>query len=125
MIARFLTRQRTRGAARGVPEGTRVYAVGDIHGRADLLSELHATIGADAARMPAPRNVLIHIGDYVDRGLQSRQVLDMLAGDVLPGFERADLNGTHDSWLLELLDDPAAGPGWTQQGGIEKRVSYG
>lgn len=128
MIARFFRPASRHGRRRpqyALPPGTRVYAVGDIHGRADLLARLHALIRRDAAASAAERNVLIHVGDYVDRGLQSRQVLEMLAGDAMPGFERVDLIGNHDAWMLRFLDDPAIAPAWLANGGLETLLSYG
>ncbi|MFN4088379.1 MAG: metallophosphoesterase [Alphaproteobacteria bacterium] len=125
MIGRLLGRRTRDRPAPAVPPGTRVYAVGDVHGRADLLTMLHAAIRADADRAGAARRVLIHLGDYVDRGLQSREVLAMLAGDPLPGFERADLIGNHDAWMLDFLEDPAVGTAWLRNGGIETLYSFG
>ena len=61
-----------------VPEGTLVYAVGDIHGRADLLEKMHAAILKDALDVPAERKVVVYLGDYVDRGPQSKRVVDIL-----------------------------------------------
>ncbi|MGE5538416.1 MAG: metallophosphoesterase family protein [Gemmatimonas sp.] len=106
------------------PEGTRIYAVGDIHGRADLLADLHRMIVADAATAPA-RKVVVYLGDYVDRGLQSRQVIDMLANEPLAGFERVHLKGNHEEAMLEFLADPRIGPSWTQFGGAATLMSYG
>src|SRR5258708_4322740 len=54
-----------------VPAGTVVYAIGDIHGRADLLSDLHRQIAADAGQRGAERRVVVYLGDYVDRGAES------------------------------------------------------
>lgn len=125
MISRFLTRQRRTTTPRRVPPGTRIYAIGDVHGRADLLEMMHGLIRADAAKDPAPRLVAIHIGDYVDRGLQSRQVLDLLSSDPLPGFERFDLIGNHDAWMLQFLEDLSVGLPWLQNGGVETLLSYG
>jgi serine/threonine protein phosphatase 1 len=106
------------------PPGSRVYAIGDIHGRADLLAELHDAIRADAAGAPA-RRVVVYLGDYVDRGLQSRMVIDALLGDPLPGFERVHLKGNHEAALLDFLADASVGPGWMQYGGGATLTSYG
>lgn len=125
MLSRFFSRRDSRRRVCSVPEGTRVYAVGDVHGRADLLDRLHESIRQDAAAAPTERRVLVHLGDYVDRGLGSREVLDRLAGDLLPGFERVDLIGNHDAWLLAFLDDPGIGPLWLANGGLETLLSYG
>ena len=61
-------------------EGQRIYAVGDIHGRLDLLTEMLARIRADLAARPHPRPLMIFLGDYVDRGPDSRGVIETLIG---------------------------------------------
>lgn len=106
------------------PPGTRVYAIGDIHGRADLLRELHAAIAADAAAFDGDRQ-LVYLGDFVDRGDGSRQVLDLLLGEPLAGFTSIHLMGNHEHALLSFLDDPRAIPGWLSWGGRETLLSYG
>lgn len=122
---------RLRGALGGsgspaqVPEGTRLYAIGDIHGRDDLLASLLDLVETDARQQPASRNILIFLGDYVDRGLQSRQVLDRLTGDPMPGFERVFLKGNHELALLQFLGDAAFGRTWKYYGGLETLHSYG
>lgn len=65
------------GRAR-VPDGLRVYAIGDIHGRADLLERLLARIEADFQDRPAAGGRIVYLGDYVDRGPDSRGVIDIL-----------------------------------------------
>ncbi len=67
-----------------LPNGLRVYAVGDIHGRADLLKTLHQRIIADAARASKFENLVVYLGDYVDRGFEVHEVLDTLIAG-LPG----------------------------------------
>lgn len=109
----------------GLPEGLRIYAVGDIHGRDDLLAELHERILADAASAPSATNILIYLGDYIDRGLQSRQVLDRLTGGRLPGFEHVFLKGNHELAMLQFLGDAAFGKTWKYYGGLETLHSYG
>lgn len=122
---------RLRGALGGsgspaqAPEGLRLYAIGDIHGRDDLLSQLLGQIAADARHLPAARNILIFLGDYVDRGLQSRQVLDRLTGELIPGFECVFLKGNHEAAMLQFLDDAAFGRTWKYYGGLETLHSYG
>ena len=107
-----------------VPDGTRVYAIGDIHGRADLLAALHQKIRADAAGAGTSRLVLVHLGDYVDRGPESRQVLDMLASQPLDGFETVNLKGNHEDFMLVFLDTGALGPEWLMNGGSATLKSY-
>ncbi len=106
------------------PEGARLYAIGDIHGRADLLVELHQMIREDAAAYSGRKQVL-YLGDYIDRGLQSRQVVEMLLDAPLEGFESIFLKGNHEQAMLDFLDYPEATAGWLSFGGRETLVSYG
>lgn len=121
---------RLKGAFQGeepasVPEGMRIYAVGDIHGRDDLLARLLDQIEADARSRPYRRNLLIFLGDYVDRGLQSKEVLDRLTAPPLPGFEHVFLKGNHEQAMLQFLEDAAFGKTWKYYGGLETLHSYG
>jgi len=109
-----------------VPPGVCLYAVGDIHGRADLLHNLHCSILADAAQLtPGTEKIVVYVGDYVDRGLESRQVLDFLLDHPLPDFRPVYLLGNHDAWLLTFLIDPKIGPTWLRYGGDVTLHSYG
>ena len=122
----FGPRQRVTVDNAQVPEGVRIYAVGDIHGRNDLLRRLHARIVKDAQSASANlRRVVIYLGDYVDRGLHSREVVDMLLDDPLPGFEAYYLKGNHDQQLLDFLASPASGANWMRYGGDATLYSYG
>ena len=109
-----------------VPPGVCVYAIGDIHGRADLLAEMHRLIVEDSAHItPGTNKVVIYLGDYVDRGLQSREVLDLLIYDSLADVQTVHLLGNHDAWLLSFLVDPTIGPTWLRYGGEATVHSYG
>jgi len=108
-----------------VPEGTLVYAVGDLHGRADLLEKMHAAILKDSLDVPAERKVVVYLGDYVDRGPHSKKVVDILLDRPLAGFERVHLMGNHEAFLIEFLNDLEAGPGWFFNGGLATLSSYG
>ncbi len=109
-----------------VPPGRRVYAVGDIHGRADLLARLIDSIIEDAARGGFEgKAVLIFLGDYVDRGFQSKDVIDILLSEKLSPFETYYLKGNHEAAMLQFLNDPSIGPRWAEFGGVETLVSYG
>ncbi len=88
-----------------VPDDCRVYAVGDIHGRVDLLAALHDRILDDAAAATAGRKVLVYLGDYVDRGPWSFEVVDMLIEAPLEGFEIVHLKGNHEDFLLRFLEE--------------------
>jgi diadenosine tetraphosphatase ApaH/serine/threonine PP2A family protein phosphatase len=117
--------QRREGEAPAAPAGSRIYAIGDVHGRADLLREMHRLIHADAYRRQAPRNVVVYLGDYIDRGRQSPEVLDILLNEALPSFESIYLKGNHEESLLRFLDDISIGPAWLYYGGAETLESYG
>lgn len=109
-----------------VPDGVVVWAVGDIHGRLDLLKPLVEAIMADAAASDADRKVVIFLGDYIDRGPESRGVIQYLAA--LPknvGIEWRFLKGNHEEAMLDFLDDPSTGPTWCEYGGDATLASYG
>ncbi len=108
-----------------VPQGTRLYAIGDIHGRADLLADLHRRILQDAAGSSAERQVVVYLGDYVDRGPSSKGVVDLLLRNPLPGFEAIHLKGNHEQALLDFMDDAEPGPEWLSWGGDATLASYG
>jgi len=109
-----------------VPPGVCVYAIGDIHGRADLLEVMHRRIVADADQLtPGTGKIVLYVGDYVDPGLESRQVLDLLLGLPLPEFHPVYLLGNHDAWLLSFLIDAKIGATWLRYGGDATLHSYG
>lgn len=108
-----------------VPEGTRVYVIGDIHGRADLLNDLHEKIRADAADFPDWRKVLVYIGDYVDRGLQSKEVIDLVLNTSFPDFEPVYLKGNHEALMLDFLGECRDCATWLGNGGKATLYSYG
>lgn len=108
-----------------VPEGLRVYAIGDVHGCFDLLVEMQRKIADDLARNPAERSVEIYVGDYVDRGTQSREVLDYLSDGNAVCDRRICLRGNHEEMLLAALNEPDRLAEWFQFGGRETLLSYG
>lgn len=113
-------------AAPAVPDGTVVWAVGDIHGRLDLLQPLVEAIVADPRDGAATRRVVVFLGDYIDRGPDSRGVLRLLAGlPAIQGVEWRFLKGNHEQAMLGFLDDPSAGPKWCEYGGDSALRSYG
>lgn len=116
---------RTRPPAR-IPSGRRVYAVGDIHGRADLLIRLMQDLREDIARGEYQgRPILIFLGDYIDRGFQSKEVIDFLLSDIVSPFETYFLKGNHEAAMVQFLSDPSIGPRWAEYGGAETLASYG
>ncbi len=109
-----------------VPEGMRVYAIGDVHGRIDLVHQLEARIAADAAAQPERcSNLLVYLGDYVDRGFDSRQVIEHLTGPPPEGFDRVLLLGNHDLWFRTFLAGEPVGESWLRFGGDATLLSYG
>lgn len=107
-----------------VPAGHYVVAVGDLHGRLDLLETLWQQIDAASRLSSARHRTLIFLGDYVDRGLHSSQVIDRLL-EGFSGFETIFLKGNHDETLLQFLTDPSIGDAWRNFGGLETLRSYG
>lgn len=110
-----------------VAANEQVYAVGDIHGRSDLLEALLAKIEADAASRSSDRILrLIFLGDYIDRGDDSKQVIDLLMNFENPNFKQVDyLAGNHEAALLEFLSNPFKGRNWLDWGGRQTLASYG
>lgn len=103
-----------------------IYAIGDIHGRRDLLERLMEQIRADSEDLPADtKRTIVFLGDYIDRGLQSRDVIDYLLSDALDGFNPVFLMGNHEEALLKFLGDASFGKQWVRYGGGETLYSYG
>lgn len=105
-----------------IPAGERVYAVGDIHGRADLLADLLAQIRADAEGYEG-RITFVGMGDYIDRGPQSMQVTDLLLTALPDHWHTVFLRGNHEQALLDFLEDPRRSE-WLAWGGLEALASY-
>ena len=109
-----------------LPEGQLLYAVGDIHGRLDLMRALLALIEEDArARSHAERRILVFLGDYVDRGPDSRGVVADLVGRRFHGFDIHFLKGNHEAILLDFLEHPLNLDHWLMNGGQATMESYG
>jgi len=109
-----------------VPAGEAVYAIGDIHGRLDLMQDALRRIAEDAAAHPSDvRRTLVFLGDYIDRGPESRGVVDALLQDPLSGFATVRLMGNHEEAFLRFLDGQGDGLDWLSFGGLETLMSYG
>ncbi len=120
MFNKLFTSGKNSGEA---PAGAKIYAVGDIHGRADLLDDLLHKIAKDAGG-PA-KATLIFLGDYVDRGPDSRGVLNRLIA-LQPDFaDVVFLKGNHEAAMLDFLSDPEDMMQWLDWGGEETLASYG
>jgi len=102
----------------------RIYTIGDIHGCAAQLDRLHARIEVDATSYPGEK-VIIYLGDYVDRGPDSRGVIDRLIGNIPKGFSARYVKGNHDQALLDFLGDAEAYRTWRSYGAPETLLSYG
>lgn len=127
-ISSALAASRGPRFAPALPDGLRVYAFGDVHGRADLLQILLAEIvrdGADCVALGGQVRI-IGLGDYVDRGPASRQAVDVLRHVVLPpGFALTLLKGNHEQALLTVLNEVEAMASWLEFGGGATLASYG
>ena len=112
-------------AVAATPPDTRLYAIGDIHGRADLLRRLLAAIAEDAAGRPPAVQRLIYLGDYVDRGPQSQDVINIVLDEAPAGFEVVALRGNHEEMMARFLDDTTVARTWMMNGGDATLGSYG
>jgi serine/threonine protein phosphatase 1 len=104
--------------------GLRIYAVGDIHGRIDLLNELLARIDADIALRPTERPLYVFLGDYIDRGSSSRETIDRLIEHGATS-ESVFLKGNHELIAIKCLSDRDLLGQWLRLGGMETLISYG
>jgi serine/threonine protein phosphatase 1 len=108
------------------PGGRVGYAIGDIHGRSDLLGPMIDRLEAEhPAPDPAAPPIVVFLGDYVDRGPDSRGVIEMLMQRRPRGFERRYLLGNHEAMLLKFIQDPIENRHWLTQGGMPTLISYG
>lgn len=98
--------------------------MGDIHGCLERLTALQAAIEQDAKSGPA-RLVVVYLGDFIDRGENSKGVVDHLLAAPLKGFESVYLKGNHEDFLLKFLDDPGQAMAWLANGGSQTCHSYG
>lgn len=109
-----------------LPAGYRLYAVGDVHGRDDLLAELLAGIEADSERRGRARTILVFLGDLIDRGPASAEVVERLRTYRPAGARLVFLAGNHEEVLLRILDGEAQHVAdWLRFGGAECLRSYG
>ncbi len=110
------------------PAQTRIYAIGDIHGRLDLLDELLHNIAHDATSAPK-RRVLVTLGDLIDRGADSPGVVERLMNlrtePPFDDFELHFLKGNHEQLLEQFLAGDDNPSNWLQNGGMETLLSYG
>jgi serine/threonine protein phosphatase 1 len=119
-----MLRSRAQKATPRVPDGTRIYAVGDVHGRADLLRTLFTRIDADLQAYPIAQSVQVFLGDYIDRGPHSREVLDLLIARKRQHMMLC-LKGNHETFAATFLSDSSVLSDWKHIGGLNTLLSYG
>ena len=111
-----------------IPEDVRVYAIGDIHGYADVLAQMHEVIEEDIHKRPVDTAQIVYVGDYIDRGPDSKGVLDMLIKrpEVAPHIRHVFLMGNHENGMIEFMKEPdGQRKDWLAWGGLEALESYG
>lgn len=114
-----------RGPPR-TPRGRRAYVIGDVHGRLDLLDQLLAAIEEDVERRPQRKNALVFLGDLIDRGPESRGVIERLRTFRHDRLKPYFLGGNHEEVLLRLLNgERGILTSWLQFGGAQCLASYG
>ncbi len=126
----FRRRQAARSpvsvAPPSLPAGRRVYAIGDVHGRFDLLAPAIEAVRGDLAAAPVDRVFLVFLGDLIDRGPASREVLEVLRTADWQGITPVFLLGNHEEAMLAAYDgDLGALRNWVGFGGAETAESYG
>jgi serine/threonine protein phosphatase 1 len=107
------------------PEGVVLYAIGDIHGRSDLLARLHAAIDADRNRAPHLRPIEIYLGDYIDRGIGSANVIRMLMARAARYEDVVFLRGNHEQVFLEFAAGLVPPDHFLSMGAQPTLASYG
>jgi serine/threonine protein phosphatase 1 len=109
-----------------LPAGYRLYAIGDVHGRDDLLAGLLDQIAVDRENRGPAQTVLVFLGDLIDRGPASAEVIERLLAFRPPATRLVFLSGNHEEVLLRILDgDSALIADWLRFGGAECLRSYG
>ena len=101
-----------------------VYAIGDVHGCLDQLLAIEAAIAEDGRNLEGEK-WLVTVGDHVDRGTRSADVVAHVMGPAPAGFRRFALIGNHEQMMLDFLGNPAAHAYWLEEGGMETLASYG
>lgn len=113
-----------RASSPRVSDDVRIYAVGDIHGRLDLLDRMLDLIDRDAASAADKTVIRLFVGDYVDRGPHSSAVIARLLLLQRQDPHAVFLRGNHEQMLLEFLQAPACYPGWRALGAEDTLLSY-
>jgi serine/threonine protein phosphatase 1 len=107
-----------------IPEDMRIYAIGDVHGRADLLQKMLDIIDRTLVTHPVKNVVRVLLGDYIDRGPNSREVVEMLLAR-RRRHAMICLKGNHESYAARFLGNPSILSEWRRVGGVNTLLSYG
>ena len=107
-----------------LPLPARLYVIGDIHGCTDLLDQMIGAISDDLSARPVPDTLVVTVGDYVDRGPNSRGVIERLRKNPFP-TRFVPLKGNHELLLEGFLLNPQVAEHWRRYGGLETLQSYG
>jgi serine/threonine protein phosphatase 1 len=116
-------------APASLPPGQRIYAIGDIHGLPERLQAMHRAILADILARPVPEPLVVHLGDYIDRGPDSAGVVEYMLHSLVAaaGLRMVNLMGNHEAMMLDVLagGDPGMAETWLTNGGCEALESWG
>jgi len=107
-----------------LPNGVRIYAISDIHGRADLLEQMFTVIDRDLRTLGSTRAIHVFLGDYIDRGPESCRTIDLLI-ERGRKHESVFLKGNHEAFLFDVLKEPSQLQDWKEYGGLQTLTSYG
>jgi len=107
------------------PDNTIIYAIGDIHGRFDLLQQMHKLILQDIDAYKDYQKIVIYLGDYIDRGTNSKEVIECLINNPLIDFKKLYLKGNHENAMLGFMTNPVETEAWMFWGGDSTLISYG
>jgi serine/threonine protein phosphatase 1 len=124
-LSKLFKKKSKQGTLYYVPEDTCVYAVGDIHGRLDLLKEMNQKIIDDMKKNPCARKVVVYLGDYIDRGRESKGVISELISNPIAGAEIIHLRGNHEQTMIDYFGDKELAASWFLWGGAATVRDYG
>lgn len=106
-----------------LPDDTRIYCIGDIHGCDELLQQLLIKIYQDIGNFNG-KIIQVYLGDFIDRGSHSKEVIDTLLNSEHPNIESIYLRGNHEQTLLDCWVNPLLIPSWLSYGGLSALISY-
>lgn len=112
------------GSSPRIPDDVRIYAIGDVHGRVDLLRRMLSVIDQTMVLHPVRNVVQVLLGDYIDRGPNSREVIETLVTRAR-SHPMIYLKGNHESYAAQFLSDPSILTEWQRLGGVNTLLSYG